>query len=310
MTPSTFAHRLRGLRVEDVLAALVAVLLFSYIGLARAAGALPRAGGDTWTVSLIALPMSIIVFLVSLRYALGSDGTSFSRWFAEVTEIIRDWLPFLLFLLFYATFHSTLWETIQPATADSQLLALDRALMGETPSVAMQLWITTWLTNFLSLCYFLHLVFPPLLAGPWYRRDKRMFRELLLAILICGALGTTGYLLVPAVGPGIAFPGLYTTSLDGSLYHPINDVMGLMRAPRDAFPSLHAGLSAVVLWYSWKYGKVAFLILLPFVVGNWISTLYLRYHYLTDVLAGFVVAWLSVVLAGAALRLEARLQTR
>src|SRR5260221_4443157 len=85
--------------------------------------------------------------------------------------------------------------------------------------------------------------------------------------------------------------------------------MGLVRAPRDVFPSLHVGLSAVVLWYAWKHGKTAFLLLLPFVAGNWISTLYLRYHYLIDVLVGFVVAFLGVLLARAALRLERRLQT-
>lgn len=310
MTLSASVSRLRrGLRVEDLFAGLVAVVFFGYVGIARASGALRAGGGDTWTVSFIALPMSIIIFLVSLRYAIGSEGTTFSRWAGEVTSIIRDWLPFLLFLLFYATFHSAIWETIRPVTVDGRLLAIDRALFGETPSVPMQLWYATWLTNFLSLCYFLHLVFPPLLAGPWYRRDKRTFREMLLAVLICGALGSIGYLFVPAVGPGIAFPQLYTKVLGGSLYQPITDLMGLVRAPRDAFPSLHVGLSAVVLWYAWKHGKTAFLLLLPFVAGNWIATIYLRYHYLIDVLAGFVVAFLGVLLARAALRLETRLQT-
>ena len=64
-------------------------------------------------------------------------------------------------------------------------------------------------------------------------------------------------------------------------------------------------LFAFIIALMWLLGDV----LLPFVAGNWIATLYLRYHYLIDVLAGFVVAFLGVMLARAALRLETRLQT-
>src|ERR1700686_1676890 len=98
------------LRVEDLLAVVMLAVFLGYTGLARIRGLLMEGGGDTWTVSFIALPMSIIIFLASLRYALGRDGTTFSRWAVEVTEVVRDWLPFLLFLLFYATFHLRLFE--------------------------------------------------------------------------------------------------------------------------------------------------------------------------------------------------------
>ena len=91
MTLSASIRRFRhGLRVEDLFAGLVAMVFFGYVGIAHASGALRAGGGDTWTVSFIALPMSIIIFLVSLRYAIGSDGTTFSRWAGEVTAIIRD----------------------------------------------------------------------------------------------------------------------------------------------------------------------------------------------------------------------------
>ena len=300
---------LSNVRVEDVLAGTLMVVFLLYIGVAQLQGIL-QAGGNTWTVSFIALPMSVIIFLVSLRYALGEDGTSFTRWATQVAEIIRDWLPFLLFLLLYGTFHIRIFATIHPATADRALLALDRQFFGETPSVAMQRWYSPALTNFMTLCYFLHLVFPAIVAGLWYPRDKRVFRELLLAVLICGAIGTIGYLLVPAMGPGVAYPQLYSRAFTGALYHPIIDVLDQARAPRDAFPSLHVALSALVLWYAARRGKAWFAILLPFVLGNWVSTLYLRYHYTLDLAAGFVVTALSIVLAQLALRAERTLHAR
>lgn len=297
----------RRIRVEDVLSVLVAAVLLTYI-ISVGAWSSFHAGGDTWTVSFIALPMSIIIFLASLRYALAAEGSAIGRWVDEVTRIARDWLPFMLFLLFYGTFYSTLWATVHPRTFDSTLLAADRALFGETPSVAMQKWISSGLTSFMSLCYFLHLVFPPVMAFLWYRRDVRIFRQFLLAILFCGAIGTLGYLLIPAVGPGVAYPQLYSKSLTGSLYQPIIDFMDRARAPRDAFPSLHIAISAVVLIFAARYNRVVLLILAPLILGNWISTIYLRYHYFVDDIGGFVLAVASVLIAGAALSWEARYQ--
>jgi membrane-associated phospholipid phosphatase len=299
---------MRRVRVEDVLSVCVAAVLLTYI-VSVGAWSNFHAGGDTWTVSFIALPMSIIIFLASLRYALGAEDTTIGRWVSEVTRIARDWLPFLLFLLFYGTFYSTLWMTTHPRTFDSTFIAMDRALFGETPSVAMQSWISSGLTSFLSLCYFLHLVFPPIMATLWYRRDVRIFRQFLLAILFCGAIGTLGYLLLPAVGPGIAYPQLYTKSLSGSLYHPIIDFMDQARAPRDAFPSLHVAISAIVLIYAARYSRLALALLGPLILGNWVSTIYLRYHYFVDCFAGLILAILCVLLASAALSWEARYQS-
>ncbi|HJT16763.1 MAG TPA: phosphatase PAP2 family protein [Thermoanaerobaculia bacterium] len=298
----------RNVRIEDVLSVFVAVVLLTYIVSVGAWGSF-HAGGDTWTVSFIALPMSIIIFLASLRYALGAEATTIGRWVTEVTSIARDWLPFMLFLLFYGTFYSALWAKVHPRTFDATLLSADRALFGETPSVAMQSWISGGLTSFMSLCYFLHLVFPPVMAFLWYRRDVRIFRQFLLAILFCGAIGTIGYLLIPAVGPGVAYPQLYSKTLSGSLYQPIIDFMDRARAPRDAFPSLHVGISAIVLIFAARYkNRIVLWILAPLIIGNWISTVYLRYHYVVDCVAGMIAAVLSVLLAIAALRWEARYQ--
>ena len=300
---------MRNLRVEDALCLMVAFVLLVYISATNSWQLLRGGGGSNmWLVSFIALPMSVIIFLASLRYALGSEGTTIGRWSMDVTRIARDWLPFLLFLLFYGTFHSALWQTIQPRIFDGQLLAMDRRLFGETPSIGMQSWISDGMTSFLSLCYFLHLILPPVVAGLWYRRDVRVFRELLLAILICGALGTIGYLIVPAVGPGVAFPNLYSKALSGTLYHPIIDWMDRARAPRDVFPSLHIAIAAIVLWYAARYNRTLLILVAPLIIGNWISTIYLRYHYAVDDVAGFVVAAVSILTAQAALSVESRLQ--
>ena len=154
------------------------------------------------------------------------------------------------------------------------------------------------------IAYFLHLVMPPVMGLIWYRRDVKVFREFLLAVLVTGIIGTQGYVLIPGIGPGIAFPSLFRHGLSGDVYRSITGLMDSARAPRDVFPSLHVAISSIVLWYAWKRGRLMFAIALPVVVANWISTLYLRYHYMVDVAAGWGVAILSIALAALILRIE------
>jgi membrane-associated phospholipid phosphatase len=80
--------------------------------------------------------------------------------------------------------------------------------------------------------------------------------------------------------------------------------MDAARAPRDVFPSLHVAISALVWWYGARLGRFWFWGLSLPVFANWISTLYLRYHYLVDVLAGWVVAALAILLSAWLLRLQ------
>jgi membrane-associated phospholipid phosphatase len=299
---------MRELRVEDVLCAGVAVLLAVYAGFGTLLRSMRPAEEQLWTLSFILLPAAIIIFLASLRYALGAPGTSIGQLAGTVGGTVRDWLPFAFFLLVYTTFHARIWVELAPDDRDAQLLAIDQKLFGTTPAVTMERWIHPALTDFLVLCYFLHLVLPPVIAALWYRRDVRVFREFLLAILVAGTLGTVGYVAVPAVGPALAYPRLFHVELSGKIYQPIIDAIDLARAPRDVFPSLHVAVSAIVLWYAARRGRTVFLIVLPLVVGNWISTMYLRYHYFIDVVAGWVVAASSIAASGWLLRLEARLR--
>jgi membrane-associated phospholipid phosphatase len=55
-------------------------------------------------------------------------------------------------------------------------------------------------------------------------------------------------------------------------------------------------ISFVVWLYAYRNSKKFFWILSPLILSLWLSTLYLRYHYLIDVVAGFILAPLSFLL--------------
>jgi membrane-associated phospholipid phosphatase len=65
---------------------------------------------------------------------------------------------------------------------------------------------------------------------------------------------------------------------------------------RDCFPSLHTAHTTVALAYARRFHRVAFLAFLPIALGLYVSTVYLRMHYVVDVAAGFATAALAIAL--------------
>jgi membrane-associated phospholipid phosphatase len=297
----------RDVRVEDVLAGAFLVLLASVIGLASL-----RASFDTieifwWDLCFIVAPAAILAFLAAVRYGFRLGGAS---GFAPVLGVLRDWFPFAFFSFTYELFRLSSWATVLSHDRDAELLRIDRWLFGETPAVTLQRVAGPLLTDVMTAAYSLHLLLPPLLGMILYARHKRLFREFLLAVLISGILGQTGYLLVPGVGPKRAYPELFTRTLEGRVYEPVMNALEAVRAPRDIFPSLHVGISTIVLAFALRRSRRLSAALIPLVLLNWVSTLYLRYHYFIDVVAGWATAWASIVLAQRLLVLEDRVRAR
>ena len=75
----------------------------------------------------------------------------------------------------------------------------------------------------------------------------------------------------------------------------------------DAFPSGHTAVSLLSLYYAGKAReKILAACLIPVVTGLIISTVYLRYHYVIDVIAGIAVTCVTIALAPGLRRLLSR----
>jgi hypothetical protein len=147
-----------------------------------------------------------------------------------------------------------------------------------------------WLTELMSACYFSYLIyFHGALAYALLRpvdKARRLFEVMFTAL----PAGVVGYLLVPAVGPLKAMEGSFALPLLGGPITALNDhVVRSGSAVYDVFPSLHVFITCVILDHDRREHPLRFKWMLPVAVGLIASTVYLRYHYAIDLLAGF--AW-------------------
>jgi len=215
-------------------------------------------------------------------------------------EIIRDWFPFLVILMMYYSLWGDATLLLVPEDRDAALIALDQRLFGFQASLVLQRIISSRLTDWMEFAYFYHVVNIPLVACFLYLfRDRARFREMMSGLMVISFLGLLGYMLVPAIGPMYTLRNQYTVPLRQSVgaFNREVDFMNFARIRRDVFPSLHVGISFVVWLYAYRNSKKLFWILSPLILSLWFSAVYLRYHYLIDILAGLILAPLSFLLA-------------
>ena len=249
-------------------------------------------------MTLLLAKEMVYYFMASKRQLAVSEGPlDFAR---PYWEIIRDWLPFLFILLMYYSLWGDATLMMVTTDRDQALIALDQRLFGFQASLVLQRIISPRLTAWMTFAYFFHVVNIPLVGCFIYlRRERSRFREMMSGLMVVSFFGLLGYLLVPAIGPMYTLRNQYTVPLSHSVWMFNRDVdfMDFARIRRDVFPSLHVAISFVVWLYAYRNSKTLFWILSPLILSLWFSTVYLRYHYLIDVVAGLILAPLSYLLA-------------
>ncbi|MGD0697143.1 MAG: phosphatase PAP2 family protein [Terriglobia bacterium] len=216
-------------------------------------------------------------------------------------QIVRDFAPFLVLLFMYYTMWGNATGLLSSRDRDLQLIAWDQRLFGFQASVALQRIISPPLTAWMEFAYFFHLPNIPIVACFIYIwRPRQRFREMMTGLVVITAIGVASYMLVPGVGPMYSLRDQYTVPLTQQVVGLLNQESAFIdfaRVKRDVFPSMHVGISFVVWLYAWRNSRVLFWILAPFILSLWFSTVYLRYHYLVDVVAGLILAPLCYWLA-------------
>jgi hypothetical protein len=295
---SRFDKLLRSFAAADVLVLLYLLELNVAVLIARP---------SPWRAqSLLQVIGLLAVFLVSVTLVRG--------------QILRShfWSALLYRIGIYGTvqqsyfFFKHLLPVVNPGSLDHQLYALDLKLFGFEPAVWMDQFVnpvtTEWFA-FFYFCYFFLLaahIFPIVFGA----RDQMLLGEFMLGMLIIVCIGHTGYVLVPGFGPFRAMPEMFKHELPSGLWMDL--VWSTVRtngAMKDIFPSLHTAGPCFIAMFSFRNrDKLPFRFtwpLLTFFAANIIgATMFLRWHYVIDVFAGFSLATLAAIVAPRVTRWE------
>ncbi|MBL0386780.1 inositol phosphorylceramide synthase [Tumebacillus sp. ITR2] len=214
----------------------------------------------------------------------------------QTLRVARFGLPFCVLLIIYRAldFYIPLFS---PIDRDGWLLHIDAWMFGVQPSIWLEPLIRPWLTDYLSFVYMIWfpMIFFTLLL--MMLKSRQAVSGYVAAALFAFYVGYVSYTIVPAIGPLYSLADTYTTSLSGGgiteMQRAVVTSQQDMNISRDCFPSLHTAISCVMLYFVWTYRRKWMWLYGPLVVSILISTVYLRYHYVIDVIAGIGLATLT-----------------
>jgi membrane-associated phospholipid phosphatase len=279
--PNPHRGTLFGARPTDLLhdaaiAALLAVILV-VVRLGRLNQ--PRAVWTCW--ALLAIFMAGITFI-------GVFERKLPRWLAAIS----NFYPLVTIIWIYELLH-WLVPAVSPVGRDGVLIAMDRAIFRCDPTVYLQRFSIPGLAAALYLCYASYYFIPVTLTLVLWNRNRIAARRFLFTVSACFFVLYIGYFLVPAQGPRATLYHSVSIQAD-PISRAISSLLDRLEGNKwDAFPSGHVMVTLYCLLFAYRNARRFFWIALP--VGSLLifSTVYCRYHYVVDVLAGAAVALLA-----------------
>lgn len=253
---------------------------------------------------LIILNFLLISFVIFIAYKSNNSGKLLftNLHFYYVIPII-----FLTFKQIYI-----ILRALHSIDYDNLLIAIDRFIFGTDPTVFLYKISNPVLTEILQIAYGTFF-FLPIILGIEFQIKKKysQFNFIIFSVVFGFFLSYIGYLFLPAVGPrftlhnfetiNIELPGLFLTNflreivnMGESIPSGVSNPIDLVQ--RDVFPSGHTQMTLIVMYLSVKLkssNKIFFLITGSLLI---FSTVYLRYHYVIDVIAGAIFMIISMYL--------------
>jgi hypothetical protein len=261
--------------------------LLGLLGLSVLVAAARLAPGGHDVAVLLAVQSALLAFF-------GAAVVALARW--EKSPRVQWIRPIVTVTIIFTLYTSLgkLGVAAMPYLADAGLSRADNWLFGFDPSLAIQHYQTPGRVEFFSFIYgaFIPYIYLSLFLGclgrPPLERD-----QFLTGWVFTYAISYLGYLFVPAHGPVIYHAADYSVDLGsrgGFFYRMVVQANENTGGLQGVFPSLHVGGSVYLCLFDVRTNRLRGLTYLPMVLLIYVATIFLRYHYIVDLMAGTVIA--------------------
>lgn len=224
---------------------------------------------------------------------------------------ILDWMPFLFILISYdflRGFADNLGQRVDfLGPIDLEQKIFDRIPTIELQKMFYRINTVSWLDYLSAIFYFLHFALPLTFGYILWLSSRDHFKQFVTGILLLSYSAWITFLIYPSAPPWLAdnqgyLPGVYKiidTTLQAfpdkwnlpSIYHNFNP------NPVAAIPSLHGAYPLLVLLFALRFFKLKALPFIFYVLGVWLSIVYLGEHYVVDIIAGAIYAIIAYFVA-------------
>ncbi len=277
-----------------------------------------------WLPRRLAIALALLVVLAVADAAVRARGQGRSprgvlavlrrRWTARRVVLAATGL--LAYHVVYLCYHNLKSWLVFSEPRDAMLQRWDQWLfLGHSPAVLLHdllgrdlaaYVLTAWYVSFSTVVTF------SLVASLAFTDRVRQGYVYLVSAMWVWILGTGAYYLIPSLGPFSHAPGdfagLARTLTQGTQAHYLDQRARLLADPQahdataqiGAFASLHVAVVLMILLMARYYGlRRTTRVLVVYLAGTMVATIYLGWHFVVDLAGGVAVAYAAVALGRA-----------
>jgi hypothetical protein len=193
---------------------------------------------------------------------------------------------------------------VSPWTDDARIYAFDLHVFGFEPSIVFDRFVSPRTTEWFAFFYFLYFLILSVHVLPmvYWQRDTQLLARFSTGVLLIFCTAHVMYMMVPGFGPYWYLKGAFQHDLQGgTFWRLVREAVEAGGAQKDIFPSLHTAVPTYFAIFSFRHRKfVPFKYWWPIIAflatQIIIATMFLRWHYLIDVIAGVALATAGALL--------------
>jgi len=265
------------------------------------------------TVSIILLINITLILLINkivITYESKDDNDKIKF---KYLRFLRYYYPVFMIFFCFKEIYVLLFNLWGTQVFDDLLIEIDRAIFGLDPTVYLSSINNPYIVEFFQiiyvLFYFMQIIF---VTGLYLKHKFNLYKYSMFVIFFGFYLSFIGYLCLPAIGPRFTLHDFKEkdTELKGVFtYKVIRDAINLGEsippdvpnpqdfAQRDAFPSGHTIVAVLIVYLAFRF-KIRFRwVYFVYTLLMIFSTVYLRYHYVIDLIGSIPFILLTIIVA-------------
>ncbi len=199
-----------------------------------------------------------------------------------------------------------LLPVVRPDHVDGTLLRIDELIFGSEPALVLEALnvrpVVEWFSFFYFSYFFIGATY--MVVGIWLTRPARRTTAFAIGTLLVFSVGQLGYMAVPGYGPHHYLADQFKGPVNGGFFWGcVWDTVQAGSAMKDIFPSLHTAAPTWFTLHALNNARTDRRWLWPGIVTGFFaaniifSTVFLRWHYAIDVIAGLTLAFSMGALA-------------
>ena len=259
---------------------LVDVLCLLFLGLFTVLILLFPDNIQSWQGLILDNVRAGVVFIIAL-WCVEKVTHGWLRWF------IRSGAVILLVSFIYGE-SAKIINIFFDGFFDELVMSWELAIFGEHPTVWFERFTSPFMTEWMMFAYVIYVPMIPFAA--WLaqsKHGKRGLENYLLAFSVANLFCYLVFILFPVKGPMRTIPELHTIALEGYLFTWISELIRQnIHFPGGCLPSPHCAIATVILLSVYKHHRPTFWVFLPIVLSIYVSTVYGRFHYVSDGIVG------------------------